>query len=98
MGGVETMSDVPIRFSREVRKRMIKSQKAKGLPGYLALLKGLKLADLAPELPAIAEYSTGACPRLARGVASVSAPGRPQRVALGACRGKGVAAVRGPHL
>ena len=30
-GGVETLSDVPIRFGREVRKRMIQSQKAKGL-------------------------------------------------------------------
>lgn len=59
VGGVETMSDVPIRFSREVRKRMLKSQKAKGVGGYLSLLKGLKLAHLAPELPAIAEYSTG---------------------------------------
>lgn len=58
-GGAETMSDVPIRFSREVRKRMIKSQKAKGLPDYLKLLSGLKLAHLAPELPAIAEFSTG---------------------------------------
>ena len=58
-GGVEFMSDVPIRFSRPVRARMIASQKARGLGGYLALLSGLKLADIAPELPAIAEYSTG---------------------------------------
>ena len=31
----------------------------KGIPGYLGLLKGLKLADLAPEAPAIANYTTG---------------------------------------
>jgi len=58
-GGVETMSDVPIRFSRELRKRMIASQKAKGLAGYLKLLRGFKLSFLAPELPAVAEFSTG---------------------------------------
>ena len=38
---------------------MIASQKAKGLGGYLGLLRGLRLADLAPEVPAVAEYSTG---------------------------------------
>lgn len=59
VGGAETMSDVPIRYHREVRKRMLKSQKVKGLGGYLGLLAGLKLAHLAPELPAIAEFSTG---------------------------------------
>ena len=43
------MSDVPIRFSKELRKRMIASQKVKGVAGYLGLLSGLKLAHLAPE-------------------------------------------------
>jgi len=60
-GGVETFSDVPIRFSKNVRKRLLQYPKAskKGLPGTLGLLKGLKLADLAPEAPAIANYTTG---------------------------------------
>lgn len=53
------MSDVPIRFSREIRKRMLASRKVKSPGGYLGLLKGLKLKHLAPELPAIAEFSTG---------------------------------------
>jgi len=57
--GTETMSDVPIRFSREMRKRMLASTKIKNPRGYLKLLKGLKLAHLAPETPAIAEFSTG---------------------------------------
>eukprot|EP01097_Dermamoeba_algensis_P002207 TRINITY_DN1879_c0_g1_i2.p1 TRINITY_DN1879_c0_g1~~TRINITY_DN1879_c0_g1_i2.p1 ORF type:complete len:471 (-),score=121.76 TRINITY_DN1879_c0_g1_i2:102-1313(-) len=57
--GTETMSDVPIRFSRKVRARMLASQKVKSAAGYLKLLKGLSLKDLAPELPAIAEFSTG---------------------------------------
>jgi acetyl-CoA acyltransferase len=58
-GGAETLSDVPIRFSRAVRKRLIASQKAKGPADYLKLLSGLSPADLAPDMPAIAEFSTG---------------------------------------
>jgi acetyl-CoA acetyltransferase family protein len=58
-GGAETLSDVPIRFRRPVRKRLIQSQKAKGLPDYVKLLKGLRLSDLLPEVPALAEFSTG---------------------------------------
>lgn len=58
-GGVESMSDPPIRFSSKLRKKMFASQKVKSLGGYLGLLKGVGLKDLAPELPAIAEFSTG---------------------------------------
>lgn len=58
-GGAETLSDVPIRWSRPVRKRMLASQKARGPADYLKLAGGLTLADLAPETPAIAEFSTG---------------------------------------
>ena len=59
-GGVETFSDVPIRYQRPLRKALIAAPKVKsGLPGYLKLLKGLKLKDLAPEAPAIANFATG---------------------------------------
>lgn len=61
-GGVETFSDVPIRFSRKVRQKLIGAPKAmkKGpIPGAMSLLKGLKAGDLAPEAPAIANYTTG---------------------------------------
>jgi len=60
-GGCETFSDVPIRFSRPVRQRLIKAPKAmkKGAAGLLGLTKGLKMKDLAPEAPAIANYTTG---------------------------------------
>ncbi|MCL4810164.1 MAG: acetyl-CoA C-acyltransferase, partial [Thermoanaerobaculia bacterium] len=58
-GGAETLSDVPIRFGREVRKRMIQSQKARGVLDYVKLLQGLSLKDLSPDTPAIAEFSTG---------------------------------------
>lgn len=60
-GGVETFSDVPIRFSKPIRQRLLASTKIKkgGPAAYLSLLKGLKLSDLAPEAPAIANYTTG---------------------------------------
>ncbi len=69
--GAETLSDAPIRFRRPVRKRLIASQRAKGLAGYAKLLKGLKLRDLLPEPVALAEFSTGEvmganCERLAK--------------------------------
>lgn len=58
-GGTETMSDVPIRVSRPIRKRLIASRRVKGIGGWLGLLKGLKLRDVAPQVPAIADFSTG---------------------------------------
>ncbi len=58
---METFSDVPIRYSRPIRQRLLQLSKAmkKGPMGALGLLKGLKLSDLAPEAPAIANYTTG---------------------------------------
>jgi len=57
-GGTETMSDVPIRFSQNMRKAMLKSTKVKSMGGYLGLAASLKLKDLAPELPGVTEFST----------------------------------------
>jgi len=58
-GGTETMSDVPIRVSRRLRKKLLESQKYKSPLEFLKLLKGFSFKDLKPELPAIAEFSTG---------------------------------------
>ena len=60
-GGVETFSDVPIRFSKPIRQRLLQMPKAskKGPLGVLGLARGLHLKDLAPEAPAIANYTTG---------------------------------------
>ncbi len=58
-GGTETLSDLPIRVKRSVRKRLFKARKAKDAGDYLQLLKGLGPSDLLPETPAIEEYSTG---------------------------------------
>jgi len=57
-GGVEFMSDVPIRHSRKMRQLMLKSTKAKTLGAKLGLLASIRPDFLAPELPAIAEFST----------------------------------------
>ncbi|XP_053736951.1 trifunctional enzyme subunit beta, mitochondrial isoform X2 [Synchiropus splendidus] len=57
-GGVEFMSDVPIRHSRKMRKTMLSLNKAKTLGQRLSLLGGIRLAHLSPELPAVAEFST----------------------------------------
>jgi len=58
-GGVETMSDVPIKFSKPIRERMLASRKIKSTSKMLGLLKGLKLKDLAPEAPSIKNFITG---------------------------------------
>lgn len=58
-GGTETLSDIPIRLKKSVRKRLIQSRKARSLVDYLDLLKGLGPGDLLPEIPSISEYSTG---------------------------------------
>jgi len=44
---------------RPVRERLLKAQKARGLLEKVRLFGGLRLSDLAPEAPAIAEFSTG---------------------------------------
>lgn len=60
-GGCETFSDVPIRYSRPIRKRLLGAAKAmkKGPLGVLSLLKGLSLKDFAPDAPSIANFTTG---------------------------------------
>jgi len=57
--GAELLSDVPIKFRRPVRKRLMASTRAKGAGDWLKLARGLKPSDLLPELPAIAEFTTG---------------------------------------
>lgn len=58
-GGTETMSDIPIRFKRKVRKKLLKSRKLRSAADYFRLLKGFRPGDLLPEVPEIAEFTTG---------------------------------------
>uniref|UniRef100_A0A8C3GC85 Trifunctional enzyme subunit beta, mitochondrial n=1 Tax=Cyclopterus lumpus TaxID=8103 RepID=A0A8C3GC85_CYCLU len=57
-GGVEFMSDVPIRHSRKMRKTMLSLSRAKTLGQRLGLIGSIRMAHLSPELPAVAEFST----------------------------------------
>jgi len=57
-GGVEFMSDVPIRHSREMRAMLLKLNRMKSMGQRLGLLAKLRPKHFAPELPAVAEFST----------------------------------------
>ncbi|KAG5313123.1 ECHB enzyme, partial [Acromyrmex insinuator] len=57
-GGVEFMSDVPIRLNRSMRSLMLQANKAKTLPNKLALLASIRPNYFIPDLPAVAEFST----------------------------------------
>jgi len=58
-GGVEFMSDIPIRHSRKMRNLMLKANRAKSLGQTLGLLTSIRPDFFVPELPGIAEFSTG---------------------------------------
>ncbi len=69
-GGTESLTDIPILYKKAFRSRLMQSGRARGIFDYLKLLKGLKFSDLMPEVPNIAEFSTGRsmgedCDRLA---------------------------------
>jgi hypothetical protein len=53
------VSDIPIKFQRPLRKRMLKASKMKSARLYVSLLNGLSFSDLAPQATAVAEFSTG---------------------------------------
>lgn len=58
-GGIEFMSDVPIRLNRDLRKKLLTLNRAKTFGQRFNILKSLRPKHLGPELPAIAEFSTG---------------------------------------
>ncbi|XP_078255532.1 trifunctional enzyme subunit beta, mitochondrial [Rhinoraja longicauda] len=57
-GGVEFMSDVPIRHSRKMRKTLLSLTRAKTMGQRLSLIGKIRPDYFAPELPAVAEFST----------------------------------------
>lgn len=59
VGGTEVMSDIPIRFRKKFRQKLLETQRYKSPTDYLKFFKNLKPSDLLPEIPSIAEYSTG---------------------------------------
>ena len=69
-GGTETMSDIPIRFRRKFRQKLLDARKYKSLSDWLSFFKGLRPSDLLPDIPDISEFSTGetmgqSCDRMA---------------------------------
>ncbi|KJH53045.1 acetyl-CoA C-acetyltransferase [Dictyocaulus viviparus] len=58
-GGVELLSDVPIRYNRKARKAMLSLQKAKAVGEKLKIGGDIVKNMFSPELPAVAEFSTG---------------------------------------
>jgi acetyl-CoA acyltransferase len=70
-GGAESLSNVPIQFSRPASRAFMEAAKARSLGRRLAPFRRLRFKDLAPVPPAIAEYSTGlsmgeACEKMAK--------------------------------
>jgi acetyl-CoA acyltransferase len=59
VGGTESMSDVPIFASRPLAHALIASSKGRTLREKARPFQALHPKDLAPQPPAIAEYSTG---------------------------------------
>jgi acetyl-CoA acyltransferase len=58
-GGAESLSNVPITFSKRASRVFMELSRAKTLPQRAATLAKLRPKDLAPVAPAIAEYTTG---------------------------------------
>lgn len=57
-GGTETMSDIPIRFQKNFRQKLLDARKYKSPVDFLNFFKGLSPSDLLPEVPSISEFST----------------------------------------
>jgi acetyl-CoA acyltransferase len=58
-GGAESLSDVPILHSRRMTKILMEASRARSLGERLAAFAKVRPRDLQPEVPAIAEPSTG---------------------------------------
>ncbi len=58
-GGVESLSDIPILHSRRMSQTLLAASKAKSPGQRLAVFSKVRLKDLVPVTPAIAEPSTG---------------------------------------
>ena len=58
-GGAESLSDVPILFSKNFSEALVGASKQKSIGGKLGQFRKIKLKDLAPDAPAIAESTTG---------------------------------------
>jgi acetyl-CoA acyltransferase len=58
-GGAESLSDVPILHSKRMAQAVVEASRAKTMGSRLRAFSGVRLRDLTPDAPAIAEPSTG---------------------------------------
>ncbi len=58
-GGAESLSDAPILHSKKMAQVLMEASRARSLGGRLKAFSKVRLRDLVPETPAIAEPSTG---------------------------------------
>jgi len=58
-GGAESLSDIPILFSRNMSEAFTGAAKAKSVAAKLGAFKKVRPKDLVPDTPAIAESTTG---------------------------------------
>ena len=58
-GGSESLSDIPILFSRNMSEAFTGASKARSVAAKLAAFKKVRPKDLVPDAPAIAESTTG---------------------------------------
>jgi acetyl-CoA acyltransferase len=58
-GGAESLSDIPILFSKNFADILVSASKAKSVGQKLGVFSKVRPRDLAPETPAIAESTTG---------------------------------------
>ncbi len=58
-GGAESLSDIPILFSKQFSDILVTASKQKSLGGKIGAFSKLRPKDLAPDAPAIAESTTG---------------------------------------
>ena len=78
IGGVDHMSDPPIRVSRNLRQALIRLQKAKSPAQVFGQIRKLSFKDLMPQVPSITEFSNGltmgqGCERMAMAMGATRA-------------------------
>ncbi len=57
-GGTETLSDIPIRFRKKFRQKLLDARKYKSPGDWLSFFKGLRPSDFLPDIPSISEFTT----------------------------------------
>ena len=58
-GGAESLSNVPITYTPNLARALVRASQSKTLPQKISSFAGIKLSDLAPVAPGIRETSTG---------------------------------------